>query len=656
MATITAPGIGSNLDVNSIVSQLMAVERQPLDVLDRKEASYQAQLSAFGSIKGALASFQGAVAGLKSPAQFLGYKAAVADGSVATASAGSGASPGTYSVEVQALAQAHKLKSTAFAATTDALGSGTLTIQFGTYAGGAFTANAERGAATIAIPAGASTLAGVRDAINAARAGVSASIVNDGSGNRLVIASSHAGMANALRITVADDDGNPADATGLSALAYDASTGGVANLAQTVAAQNATVVIDGIAVSKASNTIADAIEGVTLTLAKTNPGDPTSLVVSRDAASARSAVERFVKAYNELGGALRELSGYDAATKQGGVLLGDATVRTIQSRLRNLLNTRLDPAPGGLSSLTDIGVAFQRDGTLKLDAAKLDAALADGTKDVASLFAAVGKPSDSLVTFAGATAAAKAGRYALDVTQVATRGFAGASAAAGLTIGAGTNDTIALTVDGTAATVTLTAGAYTPATLAAELQSRVNGALAAAGKSVVVGETAGVLAVTSASYGAGSSVALTGGNGLAGLFGTPAATAGVDGAGTLGALAATASGRTLSARGLTVRIDGGAAGTRGTVTFARGYAEQLDALVGDLLASDGAVAGRTQGIDASIKDIAGRRATLERRMVAIEARLRAQFVALDTMISSMNQTSAYLTQQLANLPGSSTKE
>jgi flagellar hook-associated protein 2 len=92
------------------------------------------------------------------------------------------------------------------------------------------------------------------------------------------------------------------------------------------------------------------------------------------------------------------------------------------------------------------------------------------------------------------------------------------------------------------------------------------------------------------------------------------------------------------------------------VTFARGYAEQLDALVGDLLASDGAVAGRTQGIDASIKDIAGRRATLERRMVAIEARLRAQFVALDTMISSMNQTSAYLTQQLANLPGSSTKE
>jgi flagellar hook-associated protein 2 len=650
MATITASGIGSNLDINSIVSQLMAIERQPLTALDRKEASYLAELSAYGSVKGALSTFQTTIASLASTSKFGGRKASLADTTVATVTAGEKAAAGTYSLEVQTLAQAQKLKSGVFAATTDTVGSGTLTIQFGTYSGGAFTANAERASTTISIPAASNSLAGVRDAINAANAGISASIVNDGTGNRLVISSNYAGTANALKITVDDDDGNDTNASGLSQLAYDASSGGTANLTQTAAAQNAVAIIDGITITKASNVITDAIEGVTLTLAKSNTGTPTTLTVAKDTTATKSAVESFVKAYNDLNENLRDVSAYDAETKQAAVLQGDATVRTIQSQLRTVLNAQIDPAPAGLATLPDIGVTFQKDGTLKLDSAKLDKVLADPTKDVATLFAAVAKPSDSLVSFDSATAAAKAGSYALSISQLATRGYAVGSGAAALTITADVNDTLTFTVDGTAGTAKLGAGTYTASALAAEIQSKVNGALTAAGKSVTVTQSAGVLTVTSNAYGSASSISLSGGNGLTALFGTPSPTAGVDVAGSLGGTTGTASGQTLTAQGLKLKVIGGATGSRGTVSFARGFADQLDTLATALLATNGTLDGRTKGINASIQDIADQRAVLERRLEAVEARYRAQFTALDVMLASMNQTSAFLTQQLANLP------
>ncbi|MBZ0149361.1 MAG: flagellar filament capping protein FliD, partial [Pseudorhodoplanes sp.] len=205
---LSSPGIGSGLDINGLVSQLMALEQRPLSLLNTKEAKLQAQLSAYGSLKGALSSFQSAVAALATPARFTAVKASVADGTIFSASAAATASASSYSVEVQTLAQAQKLKSGTFAATSTSVGSGTLTIQFGTYSGGSFTLNPEKSAKTISIASGQASLAGVRDAINAADAGVSASIINDGSGYRLVVASKDAGLANALKISVADDDAN----------------------------------------------------------------------------------------------------------------------------------------------------------------------------------------------------------------------------------------------------------------------------------------------------------------------------------------------------------------------------------------------------------------------------------------------------------------
>lgn len=648
---LSAPGLGANLDVNGLVRQLMTAESAPLAKLAAKEASYQSRLSAYGSMKGALASLQSAMTGLASIERFRALHAVIGDTATATVSTTSDAQAANYSVEVQTLAQAQKLKSTAFPSTADSVGSGSLTIQFGTYVSGSFTLNSDKAARTITIPPDGASLAAVRDAINSANAGVSAGIVNDGSGYRLVLASSDPGVANALRISVSDADGNNTDTSGLSRLAYDASSGGNANLTQTVAAQNASLLLDGISISKSSNTISDAIQGVTLNLTKT--GGPTTLSIARESSATQAAAATFVQAWNSALKTLRDLGAYDAKSRTGAILQGDSTLLSAQNRLRAIINQPLTPAIGGLERLSDIGIRFLADGSLSLDSAKLAAVLADKNRDVATLFAAVGKASDSLVSFASGAGDAAAGVHDLSVTRLATRGHAIGSAAANTTIVAGANDTLTLAVDGASASVSLAEGVYTAASLAAELQSRINGvaALANAGISVAVTQSGGVLSIASTRYGSASSVAISGGSAVSDLLGTPTGAAGVDVAGSIGGVGAVGAGQILTGRGLTVGITGGATGARGTISYARGIADQAARLLGDLLVGNGPVDSRSQGINSSIKDIGTQRIAMTARLAQIEKRYRAQFTALDTMVSRMSTTSSFLTQQLAALPG-----
>jgi flagellar hook-associated protein 2 len=662
---ISAAGIGSNLDVDGIVSQLMAVERQPLTLLAKRETDYQAKLSAYGMLKGALSSFQTVMKEMADGTKFQMLTARPADTSVltATASASAKAVPGSYSIEVEQLAQQQKIRSDGFASTASVVGSGTLTIQYGNYDSGtnSFTLNSAKPAQTVTIDPSNNTLAGVRDAINTANIGVSATIINDGTSNRLVLTSKDTGAASSVKITAADNDGDNLDAAGLSRLAFDpaAAPGAGKNLTEVQAAQDAKLEIDGIAISKGSNTITDAIEGVTLNLLKSNTGAPTMLDVARDSAGVKASVEAFVKSYNSVNQTLADLSSYNAAAKRGGILQGDSAALSIQTGIRAALSAAVGGAGGGIDSLSQIGVAFQKDGSLALDSTKLQKALDDGFDGIAGLFAVRGAPTDSLVSYSSATGKTAAGDYAVAVTQLAARGSLVGSQAAGLGIIAGVNDQLNISVDGVAVSITLGAGTYASAdALAAEVQSRLNGAagLMGAGSSAVVSQAAGVLSITSARYGSASSVTITGGNGAAGLMGaSPASTAGVDVAGTINGVAATGSGQTLAAasgdasEGLRIAINGGALGVRGTVSFSRGYADQLNTLVGDLLTSDGVIASRTDGINASIKDIDRRQEDFTRRLEGIEARYRAQFIALDTMLSSLNQTSQFFEQQLAGL-------
>ncbi len=655
MQTLASPGIGSGLDVNSIVKQLMTLENRPLVALDTKEAKLQTRLSAFGALKGALSAFQGSVAALADPAKFNGITATISDSTLASVSATPAAIAGSHSLEIQTLAQSQKLKSANFATTNTTVGSGTLTIQFGTYSSGTFTLNADKAAQSIVISPSNSSLAGIRDAINQADAGVTASIVNDGSGNRLVIASKDTGVSNALKITTIDSDGNNSDNTGLSQFVYDASTGGVSNLAETVAASNASFIIDGISISKASNKVTDAIEGVTIDLLKANPGSTTTLNLAHDTASTQSAVTSFVKAFNELNKTIVDLSKYDATTKQASILTGDSTVRSIQTSLRNEMLNPLTTAGGGLELLTEIGVSFQSDGTLKLDQEKLSKILNDPTKDISTLFASIGKTSDDQVSFVSATSDTMNGKYSLNITQIATQGTALGSSAASLTINSGSNDILDFSVNGVSSSITIAAGTYTASSLASEIQSKINGLskITSAGIKVAVTESSGILKITSDQYGSSSTVSITGGNAKASLFGTPIETAGLNVAGSLNGITATGTGQTLTglsdSSGLVLKITGGSVGARGEINFAHGFAAKLDNIV-DKMLDNRLIESRIDGINSSIKDINSQRETLNRRLVGIEERIRAQFTALDSMVASMTQTSNFLQQQLSKLP------
>lgn len=665
---LSSPGIGSNLDVNGIVSQLMAVEQQPLLTLSRKEASNQAKLSAIGNLKGALSAFQTAVKSLSDISKFQATRATVADSAIATVSGSATATAGTYALEVSKLAQAQKLASAGQASSSTPIGTGTITFNFGTialgsgsfdsatgkYTGASFTSNGA-GTKTVTIGSNNNTLSGIRDAINSANIGVTASIVNDGSSTpyRLVLTEQSTGKTNSMKISAS---GDPALA---SLLNHDPGASPASQaFSETSTAQNAELKIDGIAVSKTTNSITDVIQGVSLTLNKTNVGSPTNITVSRDTSAITGAVGQFVNAYNQINQTLTSLSAYNPTTKQAAALNGDATVRAIQTQIRGLIGTAVSGG-GAFSTLSQVGVAIQKDGTLAVDNTKLQKAIESNFSDIAGLFAAAGKTSDSLVTYSSGTAKTMPGNYAVNISQLATQGKTTGSAAPNLTI-SGTNDTLEVKLDGVTATIKLAQKTYASAeALATEIQSKINGAseFVAAGSSVTVAQTAGKISITSGRYGSASNVSITGGTGKTDLFGAlPTAAAGLDIAGTLNGVAATGSGQFLTgatgseAEGLKIQVAGGSDGSRGTVSYSRGYAYQFDKLIESLLATGGPISSRTDGINASLKSLDQQKQRINDRLVDVEKRYRAQFTALDLALANMTKTSNFLAQQLANLP------
>ncbi|MBI4292295.1 MAG: flagellar filament capping protein FliD [Betaproteobacteria bacterium] len=671
MAAVSGSG-GATLDVNSIVSQLMQVESRPLARLDQKEASYQAKLSAYGSLSSAISSFQSAMGTLASSSKFLALKAAASDADVLAASAGAAATEGSYSIEITTLAQQQKLAATGVASVSATIGTGastTLTFDLGTISGGSFDSGTGKytgagftssgnGTASVTIDATNNTLAGIRDAINAAELDVTASIVNDGGASpyRLVLTSASTGAANSMKISVSGD------ATISSLLAHDPQGAPAAqNLSEKATARNAALTVDGLSISSDTNTLTEVISGVTLTLKQTNENSPLTLTVANQSDDARNSAQAFVDAYNALDKSLKTLTSYDAATKIAGPLQGDGTTRLVRSSIRSILSDTLTGA-GAFTTLTELGIGFQRDGSLELDTDKLEEAIASDAADVAAVFAQTARATDLLVTYSGASSSTKPGTYAVNITQMATRGTALGGSAAGLTITGGVNDTLEVSLDGYTATVTLAAGVYASAdALALEVQSKINsaGAFSTKNRSIAGTSAAGVITLTSATWGSESAISITGGNGAANLLGaSPTNTAGVDIAGTIDGLAATGTGQTLTAAddesdafGLRLLISGGSIGARGTVSFSQGYADQLERLASEYLDSSGAIANRTDGIGDSIADIDDQRDRLNIRLALIEQRYRLQFTALDRMLSSMNQTQMFLTQQMNNLPG-----
>jgi flagellar hook-associated protein 2 len=395
IGSISSPGIGSGLDVKTLVSNLMQTEQGPMNNIIQQEASDQAKISAFGTLKSVLSTFQNAVSTLNLSSTFAAVAPHVADSSYFTASMSGTAVAADYDVEVKALAASQKLVSKGFTDTTTVIGDGSLTLDIGKYDTSTtppgFTPKSGSTAVQITIDPTNHTLAGIRDAINNAHAGVSASIIDDGSGKRLSITTSDTGTANAVRIGATETGG-----AGLAQLAYDGSTG--SGLTQNVKAADAHLIVDGLDVYKSSNTVTDAVQGITLNLLKTTPDStPNKLSLSRDTDKVRTAIDSFVTAYNSVHKNIASLTAYDVTTGKGSLLTGDSTTATIDTKLRTLVTGSVATGIPGLTSLTDIGIGFQTDGTLKVDTDKRDKILNDPTIDVKKLFV---KTSDSMVGIA----------------------------------------------------------------------------------------------------------------------------------------------------------------------------------------------------------------------------------------------------------------
>lgn len=359
------------LDVPSLVAQLMTVERMPIEKLSARVASYQTKISSFGTLKGLVSSFQTALQRLGASMQ--GFSATASDATVLSAAATSTAAAGSYAIDVTTLARAHslagagQLSDAAAIATVDS----TVTFTVGTTS------------TSIAITAGA-TLQDIRGAINAANIGVTATIVNDGSAKpyRIALSAASSGTSNAINSITVQTGG---DAAINDLLAYNPTENVPAPLvpmAQTVAAADADFTVNGIRILKSANTITDAIPGVALTLARENA--QASLTVKRDGGSVDAAAAAFVDAFNALSSQLKSRSAFGSSAEAAPVLAGDGTVRLMLDQLRGIL---MAPATGGtLTTLSQVGIGFQADGSLKLDSAKLGSALTHDFGDVVNLF------------------------------------------------------------------------------------------------------------------------------------------------------------------------------------------------------------------------------------------------------------------------------
>ncbi|WP_418315317.1 flagellar filament capping protein FliD [Piscinibacter sakaiensis] len=385
---ISSPGIGSGLDVQGIVSQLISLEQRPLTQLKTKQVTLNSQLSSFGQIKGKIAALQDAAAAMAKPEAWSRTASTSSDvSSVSVTSSGTAAS-GSYAVSVSQLAKAHNIASASFSGgSSTVVGAGRLRIETGSWtdqnndpANPAWLFAAKDGATPfdIEIPEGKDTLAGIRDQINAAKAGVTASIVNDGTGARLVVRSDLTGAENALKITEIDVDGNPASGN-LAALTYDraapAPTPPQTAMLQTVPPQEAKATINGIDLVSSTNTFKDVGDGLSFTALKTTTAEVT-LSVSTDTTFFKNAVNKFVAMYNDVNATLRELTKYDDASKSGGILQGDRTALTIQSQLRALVGGTAGTS-SSFKRLSDFGISLDRDGRLNIDDTKLTAAMAN---------------------------------------------------------------------------------------------------------------------------------------------------------------------------------------------------------------------------------------------------------------------------------------
>lgn len=380
MASISTLGIGSGLDLSTILTKTESAEKAALTPISKQQTAFTAKLSAYSTMKSALTTFQAANTKLNNADLFSSTKTS-STSTAFSATTSAGAVAGKYTIAVTQLASAQTLTSAVQPSNTTALATDDSTISIK-------LAGSDK-AVDVKVTAANSSLTGIRDAINKASAGVTASVIKTGDGSyRLSLTSDKTGTDNAATLSVTGDS------TLQSMLNYDGTNS--SNMTQSVAAENAMLKVNNVDIESSSNTISDALEGITLNLTAETTGTQ-SLTITKDTSSVSNTIAAWATAYNTLQDSLNALTKYtavDAGTNtqdtSNGALLGDSTLRTIQSQMKDMLTNM--SSTSNFKTLSQIGITTDpTSGQLKTDQTKLDAALAKDPDGIKAMFIGDGK-------------------------------------------------------------------------------------------------------------------------------------------------------------------------------------------------------------------------------------------------------------------------
>ena len=670
---LTVGGLGSGLDTEGMITKLMAIEAAPLTQLQSKQVKASAKISAWGTVKSAVAEFQTATQAMQSATAFNSLKGTSSDETVASVTTTSQSKAGSASIAVTQLAQAGKtMLAGTFTAgqTINTLSTAsTITLQFGTITGASgptatFTPDSSVTAKVINIRANATLEQAVED-INKAAVGVKARTVSTPAGLKVVVESLSTGGKTDMRINTATGILN----SGSNAFGVDPTSVGAVGT-DLVHGQDAKYTVDDVPISSKTNTITDALSGSTITLKGVSAaGKKANLTVATDTSGVKTQLEAFVKAYNELDKTLRSLSAYGESPGKGqapvggGALSGDSTIRAIQTEMRAMFNQAIPGAPKGYSSMVDIGVTFAKDGTLSLDSTKLNTALTNNPDGVRQLLMGRAQFSQSGFTAINSNSLTKSGTSTIEVTSVPTKAkLVGGAVAAPFPANLTGANVLKLSIDGTLVTANLATSYGSTAAMAAGMQTAINTSLPAA-RQVTVAYNAGKFEITSGKTGNTSKVEVLSGTTLSPSFGlTVGSTAsGTALAGKIGGVAALADDDSMTligatgsgASGLKIRVDTPTLGSRGSVSFARGFAYNMGDTLSRVLSLNGPIETRKSSLNSDISRIDDQVDRLNDKLVRMETTLRKQFTAMDSTVGKYNQLSTYLASQLKALTGSS---
>lgn len=686
---IQSLGAGSGIDSPNLVKQLTEIERsRPQERIDAKREKTESQISDFGLLSSAMDKLKSSVKALTDREGLFSKSASYtqSDALVPT-KLDTNVQVGSYAMKVEAVAQSQSLSFSGFSSTKQAVGEGDLTFNFGNwsrsltprptdpdyYPADTFTVDPAAESFTISIDSSNNTLDGLKDAINKADMGVQASILYNGSGYLLVL-TSPSGANNELEITATETGGGDnTDYSGLSQFSFNTSMSddSYKDFENQVGADTL-LKLNGLSVTRESNTVDDVIEGLTLDILKASPGETVTVTVSDDKTFAEENIRGFVEAYNAFLAEIKPAFAYDEESEAFGSLTNDSLAKSVVSQFRSTIAAAIPGLSNSdYTSLTNVGIRTELDGTLGIDEDDFSEALKNNFTDLQKLFAPNTNSSTSDVTVNSFGKQTEAGNYDVVITTNPRQGFfTGTAIPNDETVlfpdfnTAGKNYTMTLTVDGIESNTIVVPTDVTYGTMddfIGAMQSAINNDsnLSAAGVAVAVSydDLTDMFSITSSRYGTASTVNVVSSSGesitdlgIAAGNGTK----GVNVAGTIDGVVGFGLGNVLlpklgePAEGLSMII--GENATTATVDFSRGFAGKMDSLLNQFLQKNGLLDSRESLLERRLGTYDSDEENLDRRMTAYQERLMQQFIAMENILNGLNSQGGFLENLVDSLP------